>query len=165
MLTELFSKDGPVLDDSFNIHVHNEMEGHEIPKRFLPGTWDKKSIKMMAQWCALIKFVGEVTGYNGPITPGWVFSPGVAAMHKRGYILINPLYIDEKTFEVTDRLDGSGASSDWHSMVLSAIHEFTHAHGCRNHNAKFIGRMSIYTGMVMDNADDLQELRDSFYGV
>jgi len=165
MLTELFSKErGSAGHDSFDIHVHNEMEGHEIPERFLPGTWDKKAIKMMAEWCALIKFVGEVTGYNGPITPGWVFSPGTTAMHKRGHILLNPLYIDDKTFQVTDRLVGTGPSSDWNSMVTSVVHEFTHAHGYHNHDVRFISAMGMYYAMVMDNAEDLQELRDSFYG-
>jgi len=154
---------GDAVHDGFNIHIHNEMEGQPIPERFLPGTWTKKSIELMAKWCAIIKFVGDVTGYNGPITPGWVFSPDVAAMHKRGHILLNPVAICDKTWVITDRFDNDGAASDWNILVEHAIHEFTHAHGPWNHNSRFIIKMGECVAQILDNSEDLIALRDTFY--
>jgi len=155
-----YAHEDGILPDCFNVHIHNEMEGHEVPARFVPGTWTKRSIELMAKWCTIIKAVGDIVGYNGQITPGWVFSPGVTAMWKGGCILLNPISIDEMTWAVTDRL--SGGPDEWNKLVVSVIHEFVHAFGKDYHDSSFAVEMGRLVALVFDNYDDLSLLQDEF---
>lgn len=162
-MMESIGDSSDIVHDGFDIQICNEMEGSKVPERFLPGTWTPENILLMAQFCAIIKFIGEVVGYSGSITPGWFFSTDAHASWSPGYMLLNPVDIDDKTWEITDRFDGSHIYSDWNAIVKSVIHEFVHAAGCSYHDTDFTSTIGDYIALVLDNAEDLQTLRDSFY--
>lgn len=150
---------GKPVYEGFNMVVSNQT-GKEIPKRFIPGEMSGPAAHWMTVWTGMILLVGDITKYNGEITPGWTFKPGVLATWQDcrggGRMLLNPVDIDVKTGKFTNRLDKSRPC--FNRVLMTCIHEYTHAFGYNWHDESFISQLETLTGKVMNAWDRVDAL-------
>jgi len=147
-MTRELKRQASAVHEGFDIFICNETTAN-IPEKWMPGMMGNHGIKLMNRWTAIIQLVGQVIGFRGSVTPGWCFALDISAMWDdwEKAILLNPVTIDAKTGKMTNRfkLDNAGFAD----MVISCIHEFTHADGHGYHNDEFIMTCGIYTRKVI----------------
>lgn len=145
--------------DGHTTIVYNETN-QNIPVKFMPGMMSKTNEKLMNRWTAIIECVGRLLNINQYIVPGWVFSTDAMAMwiERDGAMLLNPVHIDDNGVMTRRyKLDTAG----FNSLLISCIHEMTHAHGEPWHNEDFVSRFEVNMTKVLNNQTVINKLRRS----
>jgi hypothetical protein len=141
--------------DGFDMLVLNNTN-QNIPEKWMPGMLSDHAIKLMTRWVSILALVGEVVGFKGRITPGWMFDVEAAAAYTSDCILLNPVNIDENG-KMTNRFKFD--SPGFNNMVVSAIHEFAHAQGSLYHDETFCCTVGDFSERVLNNWQQFKALR------
>lgn len=145
--------------DGHTTIVYNETN-QNIPAKFMPGMMSKTNEKLMNRWTAIIETVGRLLNINQFIVPGWTFSTDAMAMwiERDSAMLLNPVHIDDNG-KMTQRykLDAAG----FNGMLISCVHEMTHAQGEPWHNEDFVSRFESNMTKVLNNSKIINKLRRS----
>jgi hypothetical protein len=144
--------------DGHTIIINNETN-KTINAKWMPGMMSKHAKALMTRWCGIILLVGDIVGFKGHITPGWLISLTDEASWNSTTraMLVNPVVINPETGRMTQRwkLDNAG----FNKMVITVCHEFVHAMGEPYHDQDFINKEEHIFELVISNWARFKTLR------
>jgi hypothetical protein len=141
--------------------------GMAIPSFYLPEAFSAYSRMLVRCWASILLEMAALSGRQEAFALGFYFSAELEAAHEEsrdyGHILfVNPII-------VTDNTGGSrslrrrwkfNASGRW-QLVATALHEWIHFEGFRDHNEDYSTRLSDLTAIVLQNVKRFGRLFNS----
>jgi hypothetical protein len=140
--------------------------GMTIPPYLLPGRFSDYARLLLKRWRDILVELARLAGRTEPFTLGFYISAELEAAHERSDGHGDILYVNP--VEVTQNPGGSRclrkrwkftAPGNW-KLLATAIHEWTHFEGFRDHDEEFAGRATDLTSMVLQNRQRFARLFD-----
>jgi hypothetical protein len=137
----------------------------EIPAKYLPGTFDAYSQRIVKLWVGALVALHKMLGRSDEFSVGFVFDDSIEALYEvtpeYGLVYyINPTLLKTVGKKITLKPRYKLRKAGIYAILANAVHEYTHKeHG--SHDEDYACRLTDYMGMVMAQ---FRSVRAAMYG-